>query len=104
MQHVVAEAGQLPDAALDFARRVSEVRTPQHLIQLREQVRERHRGELNAVFAAVNARFGGSESMIGVFYAAGEMAVMEAVGRASLPPQDRRVLRDLWEALLHAQP
>jgi hypothetical protein len=37
---------------------------------------------------------------VNVFYAAGEMAVMERVGRDELPDTDRATLRNLWETLL----
>ena len=103
MQHLLTEAQELPIAALAFARGVSEVRTPEHLVHLREVVRRQHRSELNALFAAINERFGATEAVIGVFYAAGEMAVMAEVGRSDLDPQDRRLLRQLWEVLRHAQ-
>ncbi|PWR12621.1 hypothetical protein DKT69_23410 [Micromonospora sicca] len=103
MQHLLTEAQETPTAALDYAQGVSEVRTPEHLVPLREVVRRQNRSELNALFAAINERFGATEPVIGVFYAAGEMAVMAEVGRSDLEPQDRRLLRQLWAVLRHAQ-
>lgn len=96
----------MPDAAIRFARDVSEVRTPSHLVPLREDVRKNHRGQLAQLHGAINDRFktaGARDDYVNVFYAAGEMALMEKVGRAQLQPEDRRTLRRLWEDLLHAK-
>lgn len=103
MQNLLLEARTMPDAALTFARGVSEVHTPNHLIPLREQTRNKHRREMDALFAAINDRFNANEPVIGVFYAAGEMAVMAHVGGSAVTPQDRARLRQLWEALRNAQ-
>ena len=101
---LVSEALRMPDAAVQFARGVSEVRTPQHLIPLRTFVREQHGNSLAAVHAALYERFDRtSDDYLNVFRAAAEMAVMERVGRDELPVDDRRLLRQLWEALLSAQ-
>jgi len=102
---LIAEARQMPDAAIEFIRRyVGQVRTPTHLIPLRDDVRKDHTGQLFAVFDALNERFRQPNApWFGAFQAAAEMAVMAEVGGAGLPPADRRVLRDLWENLLGAR-
>jgi hypothetical protein len=95
----------MPDAAIRLAREISEVRTPEHLIPLRTEVRKKHRGQLLQVHGAINDRFGttgATHDYVNVFYAASEMALMEVVGRAQLSTQDRRTLRRLWEQLLHS--
>jgi hypothetical protein len=96
----------MPDAAIRLARGVAQVWTPEHLVPLREAVRENHRGQFIQLQGAINDRFdttGASNDYVNVFYAAGEMALMEQVGRAQLQPEDRRTLRRLWEHLLHAR-
>jgi hypothetical protein len=94
----------MPDAAIRLARGVSEVRTPEHLIPLRTQVRERHGARLQAVHAALYERFDRTgDDYLNVFRAAAEMAVMEQVGAGSLSSADRRTLRQLWEDLLTAR-
>ncbi|MBN3507683.1 hypothetical protein JYB55_02380 [Mycolicibacterium septicum] len=103
MVDLIAEASQMPDAAIRFARGVSQVWTPEHLVPLRTIVRKRHSGELGAVHAALDDRFNDRNAdWMGVFRAAAEMAVMEQVGRKELSPQDRALLRQLWTALLAA--
>jgi hypothetical protein len=105
MSQLVQEAGRMPDTAIRFARNVSEVRTPRHLLSLREDIRKNHRGQLADLHGAINDRFkttGARDDYVNVFYAASEMALMEQVGRARLQPEDRRTLRRLWEHLLHA--
>lgn len=106
MRHdLIAEAGQMPDASIEFVRRnVGWVTTPEHLIPLRTEVRENHGAKLGAVFEALRQRFGRSDTeWFGAFQAAAEHAVMVEVGGDRLTPGDKRVLRDLWEHLLHAQ-
>jgi xanthine dehydrogenase iron-sulfur cluster and FAD-binding subunit A len=94
----------MPDAAIRFARGVSSVRTPEHLVSLRTLVREQHHAELATAHEALYERFNrASEDYVNVFRAAAELAVMERVGGDQLPTADRRILRDLWEALLHAK-
>lgn len=94
----------MPDAAVRFARGVSHVSTPDHLVPLRTLVRTKHSAELASVHAALYERFDRtSEDYLNVFRASAEMAVMERVGRDSLTPDDRRLLRQLWETLLHAR-
>lgn len=95
----------MPDEAIAFARGTANVWTPKHLVGLREQVRNDHAAELGQLLAAINERFdttGASTDYVNVFYAAGEMALMELVARNELPPKDRALLRQLWEALLSA--
>jgi hypothetical protein len=102
---LLSEAQRLPEASIKFARGVSHVRTPEHLIPLRTEVRETHRGQLLQLHEQINRRFGttgASDDYVNVFYAASEMALMEWVGRKELPDSDRRSLRNLWEALLYA--
>jgi hypothetical protein len=106
MSHVLQEAGQMPDAAIRLAHDISQVWTPEHLVPLRDDVRKNHRGQLTQLHEAINDRFGttgASDDYVNVFYAAGEMALMEQVGRVQLQPEDRRTLRRLWEDLLHAR-
>lgn len=104
MADLVVEARSMPDAAVRFARGVSIVQTPAHLVALRTFVRERHASELASVQAALYTRFNGtSEDYLNVFRAAAEMAVMEQVARTDLPLTDRRTLRELWEVLLAAK-
>lgn len=96
----------MPDAAIRFARDVYQVRTPEHLVPLREEVRKNHRGKFAQLQGAINDRFGttgATDDYVNVFYAAGEMALMERVGRAQLQPEDRLTLRHLWENLLDAK-
>jgi hypothetical protein len=96
----------MPDEAIRFARGVSHVWTPEHLVPLREEVRANHRGQFVQLQAGINDRFGttgASDDYVNVFYAAGEMALMEQVGRAKLPPDDRHTLRRLWKHLLDAR-
>ena len=102
---LIAEAAQMPDAAIEFVRRnVGYVRTPDHLIPLRDVVREHHRSKLNAVFGALHQRFNQPNApWFPAFQAAAEMAVMAEVGGAGLPPGDRQTLRKLWENLLRAR-
>ena len=93
----------MTDTAISFARGVSQVRTPEHLVPLRDEVRTKHRAQLNTVFAALDNRFKQpTAAWMGCFRAAAEMAVMEQVGRQQLQPSDRRLLRQLWDALLTA--
>jgi hypothetical protein len=71
------EARRMPDASVRFARGVSQVGTPQHLVGLRTRVRSEHRGQLTAVHHEIDERFGttgASDDYINVFYAASEMA------------------------------
>jgi hypothetical protein len=100
---LIAEAERMPDAAVRFARGLAQVWTPEHLIPLRTRVREKHTAELHSLFAAIDERFGTSGATtdyVNAFYAAGEMAVMERVGRDELSDTDRQALRNLWETLL----
>ncbi len=95
----------MPEGSVPFARGIYQVRTPAHLVPLREHVRSEHHGALAQLRAAIEERFGTNgarDDYVNVFYAAGEMALMELVGRRRLPPQDRRTLRHLWESLLSA--
>jgi hypothetical protein len=103
MVQLLDEARRMPPASLSFACGVSEVRTPEHLVALRLMVRKDYHGDLGMLHATLNERFGDAGGCIGVYLAAGEMALMEAVGRSALPIEDRRTLRNLWEALLHAR-
>jgi hypothetical protein len=104
MINLINEARRMPDAAVSFARSVSEVRTPEHLVPLRTLVRTKYAAELASVHVALYERFDRtSEDYLNVFRAAAEMAVMERVGRDTLPRSDSQVLRQLWEALLAAR-
>lgn len=103
MTDLIAEAAQMPDAAVRFARGVGQVWTPEHLVPLRTRVREKRTAALHAVHAALDQRFKQPNAeWMGVFRAAAEMAVMEQVGHQELTPEDRALLRQLWTALLAA--
>ncbi len=81
----------MPPASLLFAHGVSQVRTPDHLVPLRERVRNDHGAELGRLHAEINERFGttgATDDYVNVFYAASEMALMEWVGRNELPAGD----------------
>jgi len=93
----------MPDAAIRFARGVSQVWTPEHLVPLRTTVRKRHSDQRGSVHAALDERFNDRNAdWMGDFRAAAEMAVMEQVGHRELEPEDRALLRQLWTALLSA--
>jgi hypothetical protein len=95
----------MPEAAVRFARGVSKVWTPEHLVELRTRVRSDHRSDLLRLHAAINERFGttgASDDYVNVFYAASEMALMERIARDELPAEDRVALRRLWNDLLAA--
>ncbi len=70
---------------------------------LRDQVRENNRGQMAMLTDALKKRFPDLDVLwLGLFQAAGEMALMAEVGRDELTGSDRRRLRDLWEHLLAA--
>jgi hypothetical protein len=91
----------MPDAAVRLARQV-EVRTPAHLIRLRERVRKEHHGQFAEIQAAIDARFerpARGTTMERVLWRRGDGS--DGVGgRDELPAEDRASLRELWEALL----
>lgn len=94
----------MPDAAIRVAQGVSQVWTPEHLVPLRDLVRDRHHADLSAIFAALDERLHPTgANYYNVFRAAAEMALMEQVGRDTLPMHDRQALRQLWDALLTAK-
>lgn len=106
MSELLDEARRMPDASIRFARGISQVRTPAHLIPLRTSVRSKHGGAFRQLQGAINERFGttgASDNYVNVFYAAGEMALMEQVGREQLDTSDRRNPRHLWESLLFSK-
>jgi hypothetical protein len=100
------EARRIPDASIRVARDVSYVLAtpPHHLLDLRARVRTEHRGELLALHWQIKKRFGTpvQNDYVNVFYAASEMALMEAIGRNELSQDDCTTLRRLWNALLNA--
>jgi hypothetical protein len=103
MTDLISESLQMPDGSVRFARGVSFVTTPDHLVPLRSTVRQHHGTQLRAVHAALDQRFNQPNAdWMGVFRAAAEMAVMEHVGHRELPPEDRMLLLQLWRALLAA--
>jgi hypothetical protein len=90
-----------PQSSLHKAQ--TRVWTPEHLVPLRDRVRTNNKAQLEALNDALDRRFHQPDAeWMGVFRVAGEMAVMELVGRQELPPSDRQLLRQLWEALLVA--
>jgi hypothetical protein len=100
---LIAECAQMPDAAIRFARGVGWVNTPEDFMPLRDRVRENNQGQMAMVTDALKTRFPDLEVLwLGLFQAAGEMALMAEVGRDELTGSDRRQLRDLWENLLAA--
>ena len=101
---LIAEAAQMPDAAIRFARGVGSVWTPEHLVPLRTRVRQQHATQLRGLHAALDKRFSQPNAdWMGVFRAAAEMALMEQIARKELKPEDRLLLRQLWLALLEAK-
>lgn len=102
MQRLLDEARRMPPASLSFARGVSKVSAPDHLVNLRAMVRKHHGSDLGTLHATLTERLPNAGPCLGVYVAAGEMALMEAVGRSVLPVEDRRALRHLWDTLLHA--
>jgi hypothetical protein len=105
VDHLIAEAERMTAASIRFARGVDYVQTPAHPVPLRTRVRTEHGAALRRLHEAINERFGttgASDDYVNVFYAASEMALMEQVGRSDLSDDDRRTLRDLWDALLTA--
>lgn len=102
MNDLLDEAKRMPDAAIRFAQGISWVKTPEHLVPLRDLIRSKHRGDLAVLHGALSDRFQTAADYINVFYAASEMALMERVGRNELLSTDRRALRQLWESLLRA--
>jgi hypothetical protein len=103
---LIAEARQMNDRSVRFARGIGQVHTPEHLIPLRTKVRDEYGAQLVAIFHALDETFGttgASTDYVNAFYAAAEMALMADVAKdRELKPGDRATLRDLWEALLHA--
>jgi hypothetical protein len=105
MSDLVEEARNMPKASIRFARDTLYVKPPEHLLPLLDHVREKHGGELSELQEAINERFGTTgarDDYVNVFYAAGELALMERVGRDELTASDRTALRELWETLLAA--
>src|SRR4051812_23141446 len=105
MHDLLDEARRMPDAAIRFPRDVSEVRTPAHLVRLRERVRQQHVAQLVELHRAIDERFGTTgarDDFVNVFYAASEMALMANVAGDELPASDRSLLRQLWTDLLNA--
>jgi len=100
------EAQRMPDASIRLARDASYVvETPRHLLDLRTRIRIEHRGQLLALHWQINRRFrttAAQNNYVNVFYAASEMALMEAIGRNELSQDDCMTLRRLWNALLSA--
>jgi hypothetical protein len=95
VSQLLAEIRDMPAAALTFARGVSKVRTPEHLVPVRDVVRADYAGELGLLFGALQERFPDVGSFFGVFQAAVEMALMEHLARDELPVAERRLLRQL---------
>ncbi|HEY2949779.1 MAG TPA: hypothetical protein VGJ53_15510 [Micromonosporaceae bacterium] len=103
MHRLLDEARRMPPASLSFARSVSNVWPPDHLVNLREMVRKHYRGDLGTLHTTLEEHLPDAGAQLGVYLAAGEMALMEAVGRSVLPAEDRRALRKLWDTLLQAR-
>lgn len=105
MPDLLAETRRMSNRSIAFARGVSQVWTPDHLVPLRDQVRKDHRGDLLRVHHEINLRFGttgATTDFVNVFYAASEMALMAEVGGDDLSDEDRQTLRRLWNDLLAA--
>jgi hypothetical protein len=105
MADLIAEAAQMPDAAIQFAQGVGFAgRIPDRLVPLRHTVLAKHKAELAALNAALDRRFGQpNEQWMGAFRAAALDALTAHVGRQELEPGDQRLLRQLWDALLAAR-
>lgn len=96
----------MPQAAVSFAKQVSWVKVPDHLLPLRAQVLSKHRGQLRRLHSELERRFGttgATDDYVNVFYAASEQALMEYIGGSSLSSGDRHALRRLWNDLLAAR-
>ncbi len=84
----------MPDAALQFAQGVGWVKTPEEFLPLRDRVRENHQGEMALLTDALKKRFRALDALrLGLFQAAGEMALMAEIGREELTGSDRGRLR-----------
>lgn len=102
--NLIAECANMPDAAIHFAEGVGWVKTPEEFLPLRDRVRKHNQGQMAQVSEALKKRFPDlSVHRLGLFQAAGEMALMAEVGRQELTGSQRSRLRDLWENLLHAR-
>jgi hypothetical protein len=100
---LIAECAHIPDAAVQFAQGVGWVKTPEDFMPLRDRVRENNQGQMAALTDALKTRFPDLDGLrLGLFQAAGEMALMAEVGRNELTGSDRGRLRELWEHLLAA--
>jgi hypothetical protein len=100
---LIAECAHMPDAALQFAQGVGWVKTPEDFMPLRDRVRENNHGQMAVLTDALKKRFPDLDALrLGLFQAAGEMALVAEVGRSELTGSDRGRLRELWERLLAA--
>ena len=103
MHELLAEAEQLPAAAVGRARSIAWIGPPEHVKQLVPRVRREHGAALGQLHEAIRRRLGskvGSE--LGAFLAASELALIERVWRRELDGVDRRALRAPWEHLRSA--
>ena len=104
MHELLAEAEQLPVAAVGRARSIAWIGPPAHLKELVARVRREHGGALRQLHEAIRRRLAGSGlgSEFGAFRAASELALIERIWRRELEGSDRRALRAPWEHLRSA--
>jgi hypothetical protein len=101
--NLIAECANVPDAAVPLAEGVGWVKTPEEFLPLRDRVRMQNQDQMALVSEALKTRFPDlSVHRLGLFQAAGEMALMAEVGRQALTGSQQSRLQDLWENLLHA--
>lgn len=87
------EAQQLPIESVGRARGISSIGPPRGLSPLVQRVRREHGGALRQVHAAIDARMGSrAGSVIGAYYAASELALIEHVWATELSTSDRKAL------------
>jgi hypothetical protein len=104
VDELVEEAQRIPFAAVRRAREISWIKPPDHLAHLVDRVRREHGGLLGEVHTEIDERLAGRDvdGERGAFYAASELALIEALWRSQLAAEDRVALRAPWEHLLAA--
>lgn len=94
------EAQQLPMESVGRAQGISSIGPPRGLYPLVQRVRREHGGALRQIHTTIDARIGSQAgSVIGAYYAASELALIEHIWASGLSTSDRRALREPWEHL-----
>lgn len=101
MSDLHAEAASLPEASLDRAQEISWIGPPDDLAAFVPEYGPEHSAALASVHATTDQRLNalGEDRDRGAFYAASELALIEANWREDLMPADRALLRGPWEHL-----